>query len=169
MELISISKLCATNLGGLNEIQYAPIDWIDRDAYRRIIKADTYNWQVAIPFLPEKDWLSMPLLPADRVWQETQQLGEFGPSYEQSIQGKLPGMLPATAAMLTEMDGYRYIVRLKDRNNRMFLVGTIEEPLAFSASGGTGSQSTLNGYTIQFFGRTRRRAYCYTPYIPPPP
>ena len=109
---------------------------------------------------------TMPLLPADRIWNESNAIGEFGHVYEQNIQGKLPAMVPDALAMLVEMEGYRFMVRVRDRNNRLFLIGAPDEGLAFTSSGSSGTQSGLNGYDIRFFGQTRRRAYSYNPLTP---
>lgn len=163
MELTSLSRLCGINLGGLLEIEYAPTDWIDLSTYRRIIKAESYNWQVAIPFESERDWLKLPLIPAQRIWTEQNSIGEFGHVYEQTIQGTIPGMNGEASAQLVEMEGYRYLVKLRDRNNRLFLIGSPDEGLAFTSSAGSGNDNGLNAYSIRFFGQTKRRAYSYNP------
>lgn len=163
MELTSISEFCQINLGGLQIVEYAPVDWIDAGTYRRLIKADTYNWQEAIPFASGKDWLRMPLLPQSKPWNENQVDSENGPLFEQQIAGIIPGVNPTASGMLMEMTGYRYIVKIQARNGHIFLVGTIDEGLAFTAPGTTSDQSGLNNYAITFRGQTSRRAHGYVP------
>jgi hypothetical protein len=108
----------------------------------------------------------MPLLPDGRVWTESNAIGEFGHVFEQNVQGRLPAMHPDALAMLVEMEGYRYIVRVRDKNNRLFLIGAPDEGLAFTSPGSSGDQNGFNGYQVRFFGQTRRRAYSYTPLTP---
>ena len=164
MALTSISRFCAANLGGLQLVEYAPVSWIDASAYQKII-SDTWNWQKAIPFQEGYDWLSIYLLPARRLWSERQVNGEYGPSFDQSIEGILPSMRPEVSLQLAEMTGYRYILRLTDRNAKTWLIGTKDEGLEFVSEATTGEQNGLNNYLIRFTGQSSERAYGYAPVL----
>lgn len=163
MALTSLSSFCAVNLGGLQKIQYVPITWVDKAAFRRIISS-SWNWQEEIP-LAEGQWMEAFSLNNRKIWDEKAQKTEFGSIYSQQITGILPGMRPEVAGILQEMAGYRYIVKLESRNRKSWLIGSPDEGLEFSADGSTSEANGLNAYSISWSGNTVKRAYGYSPIL----
>lgn len=163
MALTSLSTFCAINLGGLQKIQYVPITWVDKPAFRRIISG-AWNWQEEIP-LSEGEWLEAFSISNRKIWDEKQQQTEFGNYFSQQITGILPGMRPEVAGILEEMSEYRYILKLNARNQNTWLIGSPDEGLEFSADGSTSEANGLNAYSISWSGNTVRRAYGYAPIL----
>lgn len=161
MALQSISDFCGeVNLPGLIKVEYAPVDWINSETYDQII-SDSRNWQKQIDLT--NSWLTLPLLPtSDRLWRENERTGAQGKFYESEVAGITPKLRPAVTQQFEEMSEYRFIVRITDKNNKPWLIGTLDNGLAFSASSVTNSR---NQYSPRFFNQHRRRAFGYAPVL----
>jgi hypothetical protein len=162
MALVSISNYCGRNLGGLSSLLYIPHEWVNEAAYNRIVSA-LHNWQEAITLEDETDWLTMPLLHRGRSFSENSLRSEQGNYYEPTIEGIIPNLRPAVTGLLEEMENYRYLVRLTDRNGKPWLIGTLDAPLSFRAEATGGGDSALNNYRIAFSAQAPRRMYGYIP------
>jgi len=159
MALTSISDYCGINLGGLSRLLYIPHTWIDAALYSRIVAAQRVHAE--IPLIDEYDWLSLPLLHRGRNFIESPQRSEQGVSYEHSISGVAPHLRSEVTDLLEEMEQYRYLVLLTDRNAKTWLIGTKDAPLSFRAEADGGSDSGLNNYRFSFSGQSPRRMYGY--------
>ena len=162
MALTSLSAYCGINLPGVLTLRYAPYTWIDTALYDRLVTS-VHNWNEAIPFIDEYDWLTMPLLHRSRSFSENPQRTEQGVHYEHVLEGVVPNLRPAVSGLLEEMEQYRYVCILTDRNGKPWLIGTYDHPMSFSAEATTGSDAGLNSYRIRFFGQSPRRMFGYDP------
>lgn len=158
MALTSVSQYCALNLGGLSTLDYLPVAWVDTDAWERLISSG-WEWTDYPLTLTEGGWLSMSLLPQDRSWEERERRSPQGKYYEQLVQGTIRSMRPSVSGLLDEMAEYAFLLRLKDRNGRTWLIGTPDYPLRFTSSGGARDEGGLNAYNIEFSGETPHKAY----------
>lgn len=162
MALTSLSNYCGINLPGVSTLRYAPAPWIDPALYTRLITS-AHNWNEDIPFLDEYDWLTMPLLHRGRSYSENPQRTPQGVFYEQTQEGIVPNLRPEVTGLLEEMEQYRYIALLIDRNAKPWIFGTLDHPMSFRAEATTGGESGLNHYRISFFGQSPRRMFGYDP------
>lgn len=142
-------------------VEYAPVAWIDSDTYKPVFNAGNMVYEIA--FLTG-DWLSMPYLPENVEWNENQATGEQGKNYTQEIVAVIPNMRVEVEPVLEQMSEHRFCVKYTDRNGKVWLIGTPNFGLEFSADGVGGSRgSGLNSYKIKFQGLTPRRAVGYEP------
>lgn len=142
------------NIAGLRLIEYAPTAWIDPDTYANVVDAD-HMWQGNIDFL-QGGWLQAYVLPADRDWRERPQDGRQGPHWRLEVGGTTPRMRPAVSGELQRMRRYRYLLRITDRNDQRWLLGTLEQPLAFS--GGAENALRRNAYDLAWQGECTQNA-----------
>lgn len=160
-QLKGISEYCGQlNLGGLVLIEYAPVHWIYPPSLDPIIH--NWNHQTDIQFY-EGAWLKAPVLPSRRIWKEVQRSNEQGPYYEQSIEGIVPNLKPPIAEEFQQMAQMRFLLRLEDRNQQKWLLGSLDSPFEFSTSGSTGNTGERNGHNIRFSSQTARKAYGFNP------
>jgi len=99
------------------------------------------------------------LLPQDRSWEERERRNPQGKYYEQLVQGTIRNMRPSVSGQLDEMAEYAFLLRLKDRNGRLWLIGEPDYPLRFTSSGGARDEGGLNSYQIEFSGQTPNKAF----------
>lgn len=157
--LTGLTSYCEINRGGLRSLQYIPIHQIDRDASREIISSAGV-WQFALSFT-SGDWLTMPYLPREDVWQEELDRNLQGESYAQTISGTIPGLRAAASRELQRMERMRFVVKLTDKNGRTWLIGNIWHGLAFRASKTSGDTNGLNSYAFEFQGAQLHSAPSY--------
>lgn len=162
MALQGLTQHCDKNLPGMITLRYAPLHYINLAAVDPLVRPGNVV-TAAMQFLDDNDWLSMPLLPRGRVWEEAGNPDEQGTSYAQQLQGNLRNMRPAASGELEEMEGLRFVVWLTDRNGNNWLIGTPEAPLNFVVVASTADDGGLNAYSIRFTGATPRRAAGYEP------
>jgi len=151
------------NRPGLIMVEYAPINWIDRLSYRSIISS-SWNWQQNIEF-SIGGWLSMPVLPSGRLWEESEQRTDQGKYYDQIVAGIVPGLQPAASGEIDQMSDYRFLLRIYDQRKQYWILGTLDNPFEFSALATTADERGLNSYRIRFTAQTLHRAYGFEPEI----
>lgn len=158
MELTGISNLCGQlNLAGLQKVEYVPTTWVDVAGYNDIVVPGHTRLE-AVPLDSGKAWLTMPLLPAGKLWSESPDRSAQGKSYEQQVAGTTPRLTHAASGELEQMDEYRYLLRLTDRNGLMWILGTLNTPFDFSHQQNTGDETGLAAYTVRWVSATRRKA-----------
>lgn len=163
MSLISISEFCSQpNPPGVATIEYLPTDWVDAPSYEKIVNASR-NWQYDIPLTVGAEWLSAPIFPSGKLWEEQQRVDAQGTSYEHRITGITPRMRPDVTDQFEQMAQYDYLLRLTDKAGQIWLIGTLEQPMQFSAAATSGTGTTRNQYSLTFSGSTSRRAYGFLP------
>lgn len=155
--LTGISSYCEVNQGGLREIAYAPLHWLSSTD---TLISDAGVWLKPISF-STGDWLTLPILPRDDSWQEVRREDDQGVYYDQSISGIIPGLRAAASAEIEQMEHMRFLVKLTDRNARTWLIGSLEQGLAFEADAAVGQVQGLNSYSIRFSGLQAWRAAGY--------
>lgn len=165
MGLQSIDTYCGTNIPGIIYIDYVPLAWVDASAWE--------GWTVAgnqvtdVTFLSEDyTWLRMPLLGQSIRWSETSNKGPNGPTYPQKLSGIIPHVRVEASEVIEETERYEFfLVRMRDRNNKVWILGEPETPLTFSTDAGTETNGA-NEYAIEFTGVATRRAKGFVPTLP---
>lgn len=157
-ELISISLLCKKNIPGLVNFKYIPFEWM---------LSNTLNYQ-GLPYLNNQNYFSIEsinLLPGKDWLEGFFQKGSIVVDYE-SKESKDNTFFPVTFEAnlvnddilidqeFNKMVSYRFILLIKDKNNKYRLLGSIKRPLTFSYKK-TKSQGKDN-YQFGFTGLTTR-------------
>lgn len=148
--LTGLTSYCEINRGGLRSLEYIPIHQIDRAASREII-SPAGVWLFALSFT-SGEWLSMPYLPREDVWQEQLDRNLQGESYTQRISGTLSGLRPDASRELQQMERMRFVVKLTDKNGRTWLIGSLRHGLSFTTTKTSGATNGLNNYFFEFQG-----------------
>lgn len=164
MSLQSLNDYCAKkNSSGVLTFEYVPTAWIDPSAYERIVSS-TNNWQFNIPFT-QGGWLTAGVIaePRKKLWRENQRPTPQGPTYNQTVSGITPKVQPSITGEFAKMAHYRYLLRVTDKNDQVWILGTIDEPFEFSAASTTGNNGGPNQYDIQFTSTTSKRAHGFVP------
>ena len=166
MELTAISSYCGTNIPGVLFIDYAPVEWINAAGWEGWTVAG--NQPTDIPWKPgDYNWLRMPLIGQTIRWNETSNTTPNGKVYPQRLSGIIPNLRVDISDTIEETERYeRFILRLRDRNNKVWIIGTPENPLTFTADAGTESGGGSE-YAIEFAGEAIRRAKGFVPTITP--
>jgi hypothetical protein len=158
--LQSITKICGVqNIPGIITLEYTPATWINKNAWEDW----TVNGNQAVGITWADDtqqWLSMPLLAESIRWQEQPASSLDGPSYSQQLSGVLPNIRVDIQSVFKDMDMYRFVLRLRDKNKKVWIIGSPENPLTFSATASNGDD---NSYAIKFEGVAVRRTRGYVP------
>jgi len=162
MSLTSISSFCGeANEPGLITIQYLPTAWVNTAAYEELISSN-YNWQIDIP-LAMGSWLDAKAFPYKKLWNESQRNAKPAPYYEQLVKGIIPNLKPTVSGLFNKMGNYTYLLKIKDRQDRDWILGTLKHPFRFIAKGTTGEGTGLKHHEINFVAQTPHKAYGFTP------
>lgn len=161
MALMSIANFCGPNIPGLYSIEYVETTRVDADVYRRGVQ--DHQWVTGIPFT-SGTWLKAPVYyRPDQLWTQTPRETPQGRSYVNTVQGDTPLLRVEADAVLEEMANHAFILRLRDRNDNYWLLGTLETPFYFTSSSSTGSSNQRGGYQIQWQSELPQRAFGITP------
>lgn len=161
MALSSISEFCGTNLPGLYSIEYVETTRVDADVYRQ--RLDGHVWSSGMPFTTGT-WLQAPVFyRPDQLWNQTPREGQQGRSYTNIVQGTTPKLRVEVDAILEMMANHAFILRLIDRNQKYWLLGTLETPFYFQASNTTGSANQRGQYNLQWQSELPQRAFGFQP------
>lgn len=146
--LQGINSYCgALNLEGLKSFQYLPTAWIDRENYRNIVNSANM-WQGDVPLL-QGNWLTASVFPFSRLWREDPRSLNGRPVFSQSVSGTTPLLRPGVTGELARMLDYLFIIRVQDKNERWWIMGTPDTPFSFSYRASTDGTP---GYEISFTG-----------------
>ena len=164
--LSPIAAYCGTNIPGVLFIDYAPLAWINAAAWEDWTvggnQATDITWAD-----PAYNWLRMPLLGETIRWNETSKITPNGRVYPQRFTGIIPNLRVDISDTIEETERYEhFLIRLRDRNDKVWIMGTPETPLTFSADAGTESGGGSE-YSIDFSGEAIRRAKGFVPTITP--
>jgi hypothetical protein len=155
-ELLGISHYCGDlNLTGATLIRYIPLLWVNRVAYEDYIFSN--GTAKAVPLKTGKKWLTMPVLPTAKdvqIWEESEEPSAQGTQWAERVQGVIPAHSPELAKELQKMWGLRFLVEVSDSNEHKFVLGTLQQPLTFTAN----YNSARSGHSFTFTGRVGRKA-----------
>lgn len=160
MALNSLSEYCGLNLSGLITLQYASLDMIDRASYIPIFSSGNLLYNI---LFTQGSWLTLPARPGSPDWSQTENRSEQGPFYDQRLQAVLPHMRIEVEAELERMSQHAYLLRMTDRNGKVWLLGTPDHPFYFKADSATGDSAGFNNYPVLFESQTPWRATGFTP------
>ncbi|MEO0626375.1 MAG: hypothetical protein AAFY91_05270 [Bacteroidota bacterium] len=98
----------------------------------------------------------------DGNWREDPRTNAAGTSYRQRVRGNTPQLRPEVTGEIAKTEQYPLIIRLTDRNNRRWIMGSPDEPFRFSAQAQTNS---VGRYELTFEAEVTRRAAGYEPMV----
>ena len=155
MDLTSIADFCSQNIPGTLFVEYAPIEWVNSDSF--------YDWYVTnsnlseFPWAGAYNWLKLPLLGSSIRWKEEMVDTPDGSAFKHQIGGVIPHMRENVHAVFEETERHRFILKITDKNNRSWTLGTPDAPLRFSFAA-ENVDSSSNSYQVDFSGTSSRRA-----------
>ncbi len=140
----------ADNLGGLNNIEFALVDDIASipDANGMLIATG-----IVMKAGAGKRFYCAPLTLESKGFTETGNDSSNGTSYSKQVAGFCPADVSENAGLFEQMENARFVLIVKDSNDRKRVVGTIEEPLQFKIDRNTQTNIDGNaGVNITWFG-----------------
>ncbi len=161
MELNSISALCPGSLAGLVTLDYAPTTWVE--AFERMTNS-SYSNRAEVDFESGKTWLTLPVRYESATWREPQRNDPQGDTFEAALDALLPYDTPAIRGQLDAMRRHRFLLRLRFRDGSYSIVGTVEQPLAFSSEADSGQKmGDFRGHRVRFSGPQIGKSPGYDP------
>ena len=157
-ELRNIAQEPADNIGGIEALWYARVsDLLDFDDL-----GDLPITQLALR--PGAYWYQLVSTRGTVRYKQTpRDLGRHGESYTQKLVGTVPRHTAELAAGLEALERQELVVLYRDLNGQVQLVGTPEQPLAWTDAYDSGELAAgqRNNYDWALTGETPRRARPY--------
>lgn len=166
LEALGTYQCGESNQSGLIKLEYLPTAWVDNAAYQQLISSG-WNWQIDIPITTGNNWLTVNVqaLREKQLWNEDQRRDLSGKYYIQTITAQVPHLKPTVSKTMNDTADYRFLLRLTDRNNQKWIIGTLQDPFDFKAKGTTGGNGSLKHHAIEFKAITKRKAYGFAPVL----
>lgn len=157
-ELRNVVQAPADNLGGIEAMWYARVtDLLDFDEL-----GDLPIRQLTLK--PDAYWFQLVSVRGTVRYKQTpKDLGRHGKSFTQKLNGTLSRHTAELAAGLEALEGQQLVALYRDHNGQVQLVGTPEQPLAWSDGYDAGEvrQGQRNNYDWVLESETPRRARPY--------
>jgi hypothetical protein len=157
-ELRNVVQVPADNLGGIEALWYARVsDLLDFDDLGELPIGQ-------LTLKPGACWYQLVSTRGTVRYKQTPKpLGRHGESYGQKLTGTVPRHTAELVAGLEALEGQELVVLYRDHNGQVQLVGTPEQPLAWSDTYDSGEvmQGQRNNYDWTLEGETPRRARPY--------
>jgi hypothetical protein len=151
--LTEIASFCDLNLGGLALVEYAPLPWINTAEYPDYVNA-AGNIDQDITFA-SGDWLRCPFLLPSMSWSEPFVESPHNGHYEPQLGGTTPHLRPEVSLQLGRMKNYSFILRIKDRNGRKWIIGHPFFPLRLTYTLASATPDGLAAYTLSWKGQQK--------------
>lgn len=146
------------NLGGVELIQFAPIEDIES------IPVHDKDNKVTGPltFLAGKNWLDLYFTEGTINYEFTEEENDNGGLITSVLTGDLPKLTQENETKLLGSIRKRFIIRFKDNNGQYRIMGTITNPVRTIKKGRTGNNSSAkNSITITFTWQYKYQAAFY--------
>jgi hypothetical protein len=157
-ELRNVQQVPADNIGGIDALWYACVsDLLDFDDLGELPISQ-------LTLKPGACWYQLVSTRGTVRYKQTPKpLGRHGESYGQKLTGTVPRHTAELAAGLEALEGQELVVLYRDHNGQVQLVGTPEQPLAWSDTYDSGEVmlNQRNNYDWTLEGETPRRARPY--------
>jgi hypothetical protein len=155
-ELRNVAQQFDDNLGGIEALWYALASDLVSFPDRGELIIDQLTLQ------PGATWYQLVSTRGTVRYKQTEKdLGRHGTSYTQKLTGALPRHSAGLAQGLEALAGQPLVILYRDLNGEVQLVGTPEQPLAYTDVYDSGDQSQRNNYDWTLAGETPRRARPY--------
>lgn len=155
-QLRNLDPLIVDNTGGVEALWYVDVADVlsvpDPDA--PLLTSD-------VLLRPGASWYQIVATRTTLGFTQTGKTDRHGPYWQPQLKGVLAKATATVAAGLEALDGRRFLLLYRDNNGITWLVGTLDEPLAFSDKYDAGSTTARNNYDFVFSGETARRARPY--------
>lgn len=153
------------NLGSFKKLEILPTAWVDGQQYNDLITLENEHL-FSIPILAEYDnigvggWIQIPILSTrGRSFSETQISNFQGTHFSQQINGIYPSNRKETRQSFNRLNKYRFIARLTEWDNTIYIIGTLERPCTLRATFNSANQkSGLKAWNIQLSTRAENPA-----------
>jgi hypothetical protein len=149
----------AAGTSGVGMLEYAALDAVELDSYEPTTDA-TYLHRRTL----SATWHTLPFVVGTGAYTEAAAPNPQGTTYRVAVSVFLPGDSPAVRAELNSMRHRRYMLRMKNRDGQLLLIGTPEQPLRFESRFTSGPQGgDQRGYECRFEGNTLTKSPGYAP------
>lgn len=144
---------------GAGTLEYAPLNEVDASTYEYVV-SDAYNQQKALV----ATWYKLPYSPGSGRWQEEQRTNTQGDVFDVRVSAFLASDSQEVRGELDRMRRVRFLLRLT-RSGQTILIGTPEQPLAFSSEFDSGTQGSTEarGHRLVFSGNVLSKSPNYQP------
>lgn len=147
----NISRSSRTNVGGLESLQAIPISEVT-DVSRPI------GQKVSITLASGKAFRTIYTTFGTRKYQDNAAPNGRKQAHEIIVTGSVPATDETTLTQLAKYQNEGFVLKVKDNNGRLRLIGSLSEPVWFSYNDGTGSTpEDWNGCDFKFY-RTMRQS-----------
>lgn len=145
----SLKRIPGNNLGGLFLIEFAT-----KDSFLNIpLPSEDNTINGPVDFKNGNTWLTIESSVNGREFNEPVENTDNGPVYKISVKCFYRGIDPAVTHQLHLMNLSQFIIRVKDTNNQVRLIGNQLELLNFRYEFQTGDNpGILKGYKLEFYG-----------------
>lgn len=157
--LTGISQNCGgLQPGGLLTVEYLPLPYLSASAEHLVNSENSFVGALASIYT--ENWLSMQiLLSTDREWKDSVREDEQGRFFDRTVEGSFAGSEPPTKHEINQMKQYRYLLRVRDRAGRRWLLNDPETAFKFTYSFSTGNKGTDGRkHQIKWAGQTPHEA-----------
>jgi len=96
-------------------------------------------------------------------FSEEQSVGDHGSSFVKTLEGFFPGDDENILPLMNEMAGQYFLLYLKDNDELMKIVGSVNEPMIFTFKFSSANPKGKKGYTWQFMGAGRSKSPIWDP------
>ncbi len=157
-QLQGIQKYCQNNLPGIKSFQYAPFEWFS--SLPLLIQNDgTIKGDFVFTV---NDWLNAVVINSVNKYGLTikNKRSSFGNPKQVLFSGIIVSDNELIQSELSSMEQYRFILKVIDKNDRIRILGTLDQPLSFKFS--YSNKGNKNRYKIEFKGIMPHTPFIYT-------
>lgn len=158
----NINRNSGDNTGGHKVFLFIPVEDVSS-----IPKAEGMIVVEDIVLKEDKAWYSGLFTNDTHGYVETQDEGEAGTYYKKNMTGFVPTVNEAMNALLEDCENRRFIIVTHDNNERLRILGSLEEPMKLTADENSQNvTSGRGGYSVSFFRDSSFKSYFYEPVTP---
>lgn len=157
--LTPLQSITQSASGGLCHIDIVPVDWV---IYFPEIDPLYETVTQKIRLQEGRAWMRLPVPDRARGFDENQKPSDAGPYVETTVSCFVPFATAGNEVLLQKMRYYRYIVVVALSNGIKRVCGTLDNPLLYSRSFGSGSSAESDmGSTVTFSWVSENSAAVY--------
>lgn len=156
-QLRNLDQRILENFGGVETCWYVPVAEVLRvpDSEAPVLLDD-------VILKPGATWYQMLATRSTLRFDQPGKSDRHGPYFQPKLVGTLAKYSADLVTGLEAMDGHQFLLLHRDANGEVWLTGSLDEPLDWSETTTTGTDSAnRNGTTYTFAADTTRRARAY--------
>lgn len=148
----------ADHVAGVGSFEWIPVSDVVSTPPVNVLEISEADIVVA----DGKEWLDGYSAFNSLIHNESESSSDQGSSFENVVSGFYPEASLAILQQLRSMQHGRYLLKVRDNQGILRLVGTLEDPLRFQADFTTATIGGRKGYSFRFFNRQVERCFFIT-------